>query len=250
MQKESQKLAFNIQTHDTIKYTPRNLSSELDRALRDAAKITKEEREKPKDTVQHSRRLFIRSFEIMGYKVKESDWFLSDEFEDVSLTPFGHPEKEGYVFLAVEDDRDSLANTLTDMQVIIKRLETKHDELQKQKDSLDKKLQSAVKTLEELEKEQTDKKVGIYNIGSRISRVQGTKESDTEKRNDISSRIELIENSKFAIVLLSNVIEFKDRVFTQYENLEKGTLNLPLFIGDISGIQVDNINVSFKPVTL
>ena len=40
LQKEDLKLAFNIQSYDTIKYNFRNIGTELDRAIKDAIRIT------------------------------------------------------------------------------------------------------------------------------------------------------------------------------------------------------------------
>ncbi len=37
LQKDKLKLAFNIQSYDTIKYTDSNISSEIDRAIKDAS---------------------------------------------------------------------------------------------------------------------------------------------------------------------------------------------------------------------
>jgi len=69
LQKEGQSLAFNIQTHDTIKYTPMNLSSELDRSLKDAVKITQDKKEEKRVPAgYYSQRQMNRSLEINGYK--------------------------------------------------------------------------------------------------------------------------------------------------------------------------------------
>jgi hypothetical protein len=40
LQKEDLKLAFNIQSYDTIKYSSKNVGVELDRAMKDAIKLT------------------------------------------------------------------------------------------------------------------------------------------------------------------------------------------------------------------
>ena len=250
IQKEAQKLAFNIQTHDTIKYTPRNLSSELDRALRDAAKITKEEREKPIDASQHSKHLFIRSFEIMGYKTKGSNWFLSDDFDDISLTPFGNPTGDEYLFLGIENNRDSLTNTLTDMQVVIKRLETKHDEFLKDRNFKIEKMKQLKKELNEGDNEQSTRKAGPYSIVSRTNRLQSMIDEQNREIEDISSKLHLIENSKFAIVLLPEVAELKDKLLAQYNSLDKGKINFPLYVGNVSEIRIKDMVVLFKPVTL
>jgi len=52
LQKEDLTLAFNIQSYDTIKYNSRNIGTELDRAIRDAIRITEEGAEPSTTTLQ------------------------------------------------------------------------------------------------------------------------------------------------------------------------------------------------------
>ena len=93
LQKEGQKLAFNIQTHDTIKYTPSNLSIELDQAFKDAIKMTQEDRSGYEAIGAGSVRLYTRCLEINGYQKKDYEWFLADDIEDTVFSGFGHPER-------------------------------------------------------------------------------------------------------------------------------------------------------------
>lgn len=248
LQKEGQELAFNIQTHDTIKYTPRNLSAELDRALKDAAKITEEARAGYQREELMSLRLFIRSIEINGYQKKDYSWFLHDDISDTVFTGFEHPERRESLFFSLANDKDLLRSCLTDMQVIIKRLESDHDELIKQVNSLDKEIKAL--ELEKEKKEQqerstTERETYIprfvdyeHSIGTKI-----------EKRDDKTYKLESIQNSKFSIVLIPELIELRPKVLEEYEKMNN-RLALPLYIGDISSIQIGDLNIPFKAPTL
>jgi hypothetical protein len=66
LQKEDQKLAFNIYTHDTIKYNNSNLSVELDRALMDAKKYIEEKKSANEGDDYLLESLFGRSVDTHG----------------------------------------------------------------------------------------------------------------------------------------------------------------------------------------
>ncbi len=80
LQKESQKLAFNIKTHDTIRYSPGDVSTEIDSALKAAITITVEERESQirENIPEYMYRSFLA---VKGYQKQGYSWFFSDELE-------------------------------------------------------------------------------------------------------------------------------------------------------------------------
>jgi len=248
LQKDGQALAFNIQTHDTIKYTPRNISAELDRALKDATKITEEDRTGYQYVDAMSERLFTRSIEISGYQKKDYHWFLADDINDTVFTGYSHPERREYLFFAVVNDRDLLRACLTDMQVITKRLESKYNGSVEEIKSLSIYIDQLNNEIEEAEKGESAgrKTVGTLTFGSRIRGSKQTLESSIEKRDGISSKLELIQNSKFAVILTPEVVELKEKVIEQYNNMDKEILSFPLYIGNISGIQIADVNIVFK----
>lgn len=251
LQKDGQKLAFNIQTHDTIKYTPRNLSAELDRAFKDAAKITQEDRSGYEYADAISERVFRRSIEINGYVKKDYRWFLADDITDTVFTGYGYSERREYLFFTVANNREFLRACLTDTQVITKRLESRYDELEAEIKSLSTEIEQLNKELEEPEKEE---KVGKELITLSLRpRIRGSKYSldkAIEERDGKSSKLELIQNSKFAIVLTPEVIELHTKVIEQYDAMDKKILFLPLYVGDSSGIQIADLDIPFRFPTL
>lgn len=243
LQKDGQVLAFNIQTHDTIKYTPRNLSAELDRAFKDATKLTQEDRSGHERQGGVHTRLFSRSLEINGYQAKSSDWYLSDEIDDTYFEGYEHPKRHGYVFFAIAEDRDSLVDVLTDMQVITKRLETRVSTLEIEAESLSSEIEQLKKEVSQLGEElRTAKGLRDYPLRT----AKRSLESTSEKKEKIVSRIDLIQSSKFAVILTPEVVELKAKVIDQHKNMDNKVLSLPLCVGDITGIQIDDLSIEFK----
>lgn len=251
LQKEGQDLAFNIQTHDTIKYTPRNLSAELDRAFKDATKITEEDRSGYQygDTI--SERLVSRCLEISGFQRKGRSWFLADELDDTVFTGYGHPERREYLLFTVANDKEILRAILTDAQVTIKRLESKYKEILGEIDSCPAQIEQLSKELKELEKIPTAKTgIEAMRARSQLDHAKSSLEEAIQRRDSLSSKAELIRNSKFAIVLAPEITELKAKALEQYDNMHKDVLPLPLYVGDISGIKVGEANISFESPTL
>jgi hypothetical protein len=249
LQKDGQDLAFNIQTHDTIKYTSsQNLSTELDRAFKDAAKITAEDRTKEQRADALSERLFIRSLEINGYQRKDYEWFLNEDINDTVFRGLSHNTRREYVFCTITNTKESLQNALTDAQVIIKRLETRCEEMTKEIGTLSAKMDKLTKDLEKAgQPVQLEK--GIRVISSQSPILKRSLDDTTSERDSLSSKLELIQNSKFIILITPEVIELKEKAIKQYKNIEQ-RLSLPLYIGDISGVQIGDKFIAFMPPTL
>jgi hypothetical protein len=93
LQKEDLKLAFNIQSYDTIKYTFGNIATELDRAIKDAIKITESRDKEDKKEGIFPEKSILRSFELSGFKLREEDWFLSNVINDTEFRGFGQYDK-------------------------------------------------------------------------------------------------------------------------------------------------------------
>lgn len=234
LQKDGHNLAFNIQTHDTIKYTPRNISAELDRALKDAIKATQEDSSTRGYMGHHTQRIFYRSMEIAGYQRKDSRWFLSDEIEDTNFIAYGHPRRQEYVLFIVETDKESIVNTLTDIQVIVKRLEASYTNLTTQ-------LESVNTSIEDRETQPKESHLKLRSTSIAML---------AEQREDLSDKLELIKNSKFAIVLMPEVKDLKSRVSEHHDGIDNQILKLPLYIGDTSGIQIGDFSIPFITPTL
>ena len=144
LQNEDLDLAFNIQSYDTIKYKQSNIEAELDRAIKDAIKITesKEIEEKgpiPEKTIL--RKLELKDFELLeGNKL--SDWILSEAIDGTGFKAFKYNKSNVYygyyLYLGKIDTEEDIENYLEDLNValyrtekIIKQTENKFEELKK-----------------------------------------------------------------------------------------------------------------------
>ena len=128
LQKEDLKLDFNIQSYDTIKYTSANVATELDRAIKDAIRITESE-EKREEKVSMPDKLILRTFELAGFEAKEDNWFLSQVIDDTNFRGFGHYDKKFYLYLGKIDAEKEFSDYLEDLKVVIYRTEKKAREL-------------------------------------------------------------------------------------------------------------------------
>lgn len=124
LQKEHLKLAFNIQSHDTIKYSPKNIGSELERGIRDAVKIS-ETKEPEKEGRFLTERSILRKMEIAGFDAKGEKWFLSEVIDDTGFKGYGHEEKGFFAYVGKIDDKKDLQAYLDDLTIVIYRTEKK-----------------------------------------------------------------------------------------------------------------------------
>jgi len=247
LQKDGQKLAFNIQTHDTIKYTPENISTELDKALKDATRITSEERETYQGEMvpKHLCHSFLG---ISGYRKMGYSWFLSEELADTVFTGYKNDRRSEYIFFTVIDNKDMLKSCIIDIQVITKRMEGRLENLIKQIESNNieiKKYQKEPEAKEEAQVELEKKTKVIRNV--RDSYYLERRLSELLKDNeDASDKAELIQNSKFAVILTPELTELREKCINELGNISYGALKLPAYFGDISGIKIADVEIQFK----
>lgn len=130
LQKQDLDLAFNIQSHDTIKYNNKNITSELDRAIKDAIKIT-EKKEKDERGIALPEKTLLRKLEMAGFKQRGDDnnWFLYDVIEDTDFKGFGQYDKHFYLYLGKIDDTSEFQDYLEDLGVVLYRTEKKVTEI-------------------------------------------------------------------------------------------------------------------------
>ncbi len=69
LQKEKLKLAFNIQSYDTVKYNSGNIAAELDRAIKEAIKITEAE-DKTIQKISMPEKTILRNLELGGVRAQ------------------------------------------------------------------------------------------------------------------------------------------------------------------------------------
>lgn len=247
LQKEGQDLAFNIQTHDTIKYTPRNISAELDRALKVAIKATQEDSSTRGHIGYQAQHIFYRSMEIGGYQKKDSRWFLSDEIEDTDFVAYAHSGRQEYVLFTVETDKESIVSTLTDIQVIVKRLEAKYSDFTTDRESRITRIQTSQ---QEAEREEEQPVPNILDMEPTFFTSQaGILEESivrlTREAEELSDRLALMRNIKFAVVLMPGVEYLQEKILKQYDGIDNHILKIPLYVGDSSGIHIGDVSISF-----
>jgi hypothetical protein len=124
LQKDGQKLAFNIQSYDTIKYNNTNISSELDRAFRDAVRIS-DEKNVPIETGEISEKTMLRRLELSGLREveEEKDEELINIIKDTQFKGFWISKENSYVLLGKIDNEDELLTYLEDLDILIYRIE-------------------------------------------------------------------------------------------------------------------------------
>jgi len=121
LQKENLTLAFNIQSYDTVKYTPANMASELNRAIKDAMRLA-EGKPAVGDQNQWSDRRVMRCLELAGFTPKDSQWFLDDVIADTGFVGFDSGvHQKGYAFVAKVDKASQLSSILEDIPVLAYR---------------------------------------------------------------------------------------------------------------------------------
>lgn len=124
LQKEGQKLAFNIQSYDTIKYNNANMSSEIERALRDAVRIT-DEKNVPVDTGGISEKSMLRRIELAGLKEisDEDNEALNEAITDTQFKAFCKSRENNCILLGKIDNDEDFLTCVEDVNIIIFRIE-------------------------------------------------------------------------------------------------------------------------------
>jgi hypothetical protein len=124
LQKEDLELAFNIQSYDTIKYNNKNITKELDSAIRDAITLT--EAMGPERSSEYMDNKFIsRRMELAGFT--EPPYYISNEVRSIidatGFMNFWHAEEGFIVFLGKVDNKEDLQSYLDDLGIVILRAE-------------------------------------------------------------------------------------------------------------------------------
>lgn len=130
LQKEDLELAFNIQSYDTIKYNNKNITTELDSAIRDAIRLT--EAKEPEKAAQPMDEMFIlRRMELAGFS-EIFDGFLSNEINDTGFKGFRHHENGFIACLGKVDDDKDIQSYIEDLNIVIFRMEKKAKALEEE----------------------------------------------------------------------------------------------------------------------
>ena len=212
LQKEDLKLAFNIQSYDTIKYTFGNIATELDRAIRDAIKITESKDKEDKKVGFLSEKSILRGFEISGLELRDERWFLDDVINDTQFKGFGQYDKRFYVYLGKLDDQEGMQTYLDDLNIVLYRTEKKFEDLERD--------------MQELEKERQDFELDDLQI--RISREHRARRSiasqvDPKKKlEDKKSKADLMSHIYVGFIInseidISDFIKNAENMMSKYD---------------------------------
>jgi hypothetical protein len=105
-----------------VKYSPTNLNSELDRAIKDAIKITQTV-DKSKISLFKSQQTILQGCEILGLSLRSTDWILNEAISDTGFIGFGQYEKKFYLLLGYISTKEEMQKFLDDLPIIIHRIE-------------------------------------------------------------------------------------------------------------------------------
>ena len=209
LQKEDLKLAFNIQSYDTIKYNFGNIATELDRAIKDAIKITKPEDREDTKAEGLPEKFILRNLELSGLELRDSDWILDDAINDTGFKGFGQYDKRFYVYLGKLDDQEEMQTYLDDLNIVLYRTEKKFEELEGD-------IQELEKQIEDFESDVSKPRTGEFP--SRRAFQLRTKEQLEDKRSkaDLMSHIYVgfIINSE---VDASDFIKNAEKMMSKYD---------------------------------
>lgn len=124
LQREGLPLAFNIQSQDTVKYTPVNMADELERAIRDAIAQTEPGQNAAGVEAPIGSRAVRRRLELAGFTPADRSAAVYDTVADtqmIAFSPSGRVQS-GYLILAKLDDDGDVSNYREDLPVVVYRL--------------------------------------------------------------------------------------------------------------------------------
>ncbi len=220
LQKKHLKLAFNIQSHDTIKYTPANISSELDMAIKDAIKITDTTKVEVEKKGSISEKSILRNFELAGFDIKDDKWFLSGVIDDTGFKGLGQHEAGFYVYLGKVDEENEGKTYLEDLNVVLFR---------------------TAKKLEE-----TKVELKVKNSESMIESVPAQSFSTGILQVRLKERIKLIKNLHVGFIIGPKVD--KSKFIQKAKKIISGYNNIKLVSNEKDVIEIGGITVPLVPL--
>jgi hypothetical protein len=132
LQNESHESPFNIQGQDIIKYNNENIERELDKAIKEARKISAGGKGYMTD------KEILRKLERAGFKSKQDNWFLSDIIDDTGFKGFEHSKEKIYLYLGKIESPGEFHHYLGDLEDVVYRTE---DMVQKLKEEMEEYIQ-------------------------------------------------------------------------------------------------------------
>ena len=239
LQKEELNLAFNIRSHDTIKYNSSNLVGELDRAIRDAILFTEDDEKKDPKIKKSmiSTKGIIRDFEIAGFKPKGNEWFLNYAISDTKFRGFGNDEKGFYIYLGLIDSVEDCETYLDDINIILYRTEKQFGQLVESEEELKVNISKNEDSLRELSEASVRSPV-------QIRRVEDILHRNKEKLDDIFAKQNNLKTLYIGFINRANIdlTEFGKKC----SELISGYPRASIVISDDEKIQFDDVIVNLK----
>jgi hypothetical protein len=226
-------LAFNIQSYDTIKYSARNIAVELERAIRDAVKLT-EAVEPAKTREALADKVILRKMEMGGFDVKDQKWFLADVISDTAFRGFGQHGKKFYVYMGKIDSAEDATTYVDDLSVVVYRTEKQAKNMQAEHASLKTQRQ---KVMTEREEEARRRDPDAFAMRRRFEHTGASAAALDERIREIEKRLGLMGTIYIAFTVApgldiaeflkasASIIAVSDRyrlAYSQGERLELG----------------------------
>ena len=230
LQKENLELAFNIQSYDTIKYSAKNIATELDRAIKDAIRITEAKEQDDKKT-SFSEKTLLRRFELNGLELRDDEWILYDSIEDTNFKGFGQYDKRFYVYLGKIDDPSEFQDYLEDLGVVLYRTEKKAETIENELSDLNKRKEEII----------SKKKADKGQIHMLFESSSSTNEFNpvVAKITDIKSKLTLMATIFIGFIIQPDIksgefISDAEKLINQYKRYElRCSKDDVILLGDI-----------------
>ena len=103
--------------------------------------------------------------------------------------------------------------------------------------------------IEEEEEENDLRKAAVALRASLLYRDRDLKELTKGVEED-SSRIDLIQNSKFAVILTPELLDLRDKCIEELSNAKYENIEIPTYFGNMTGIVIDDMVIEFKTPSL
>lgn len=243
LQRENLELAFNIQSYDTIKYSPRNVATELDRAIRDAIKLT--EAKEPEKTIEFiTDRSILRRMELAGFEVKDKNWFLAEVIEDTAFKGFGQHKNGFYAYVGKIDSNEDIQTYIDDLNVAIYRTEKKAKNMHDEIDTYKKQTEKRTAQPQLNERVWTAKStISIYGQEGLFSPI--SPKAMGEKIAELKNRLKLMSTIYLAFVVTLEQ-ELTDFIKTATEMIE-GYPRYKITFSNDNKLQFDDTVVNLTP---
>lgn len=249
LQKDDLKLAFNIQSYDTIKYNSSNIGFELDRAIKDAINITRAKNEIESDAYITDKTI-LRSLELANFELKTDTWLLWKAIEDTNYLGFGYLSSKFYIYLGRIDELNEVDPYLEDLNVVIYRtdkiVETKEKAISKAEVDLKGVKNNYSRMIEERNKEPGSlQKMKIAREEKNVEATIHELEKNIEENRSWLERLERI----YIGFIVNPRIETKEFV-EKCENMTRYSERYRLSVNIRDEIQFGDVSVKLKLIPL